>query len=538
MKGGQAMDNRETQAARRYHQATRHSVLSVQTNRHYLDWDNQPSVYKTYRGVESIHLPVDLPETGVPALYVLEGTVSEGAGDSIPDLTRLAHLLYYTAGVTKKLQYPGGEIEFRAAAAAGALYPVEIYAVCGDLAGLPAGVYHFGPRDFALRKLRSGDYREFLARTSGEQVDISSAPLILVFTAITWRSSWKYQARAYRYHFWDCGTLLANCLASCSASSLPARVVLGFVDQDVSRLVGIDGEFEKSLALVPIGRTAQKPGPSPEVGDLDLQVEPLSADWRRYPLIDEMHQASRLDSPEEVAVWRRANLEDNGQDEVAWDPGEWSVGKTSLPEVGLEVGVEKSIEETILKRGSSRRFRRESLPATDLSVILKSATSGFRWDWEGPEGSLLNQIFLNVHAVGGLSPGSYQYLPAGGELALLREGSFRAESAHLCLGQALGGDSSATVFFMADLERILERYGNRGYRAVQLEAGILGGKMYLSAYALERGASGLTFFDDDVISFFSPAANGLETTFVTALGISARSPQRGGKMIYLGPGRR
>ena len=49
---------------------------------------------------------------------------------------------------------------------------------------------------------------------------------------------------------------------------------------------------------------------------------------------------------------------------------------------------------------------------------------------------------------------------------------------------------------------------NRGYRAVQLEAGIIGGRIYLAAYAQHLGATGLTFFDDDVINFFSPHAKG------------------------------
>ena len=62
--------------------------------------------------------------------------------------------------------------------------------------------------------------------------------------------------------------------------------------------------------------------------------------------------------------------------------------------------------------------------------------------------------------------------------------------------------------------------------------------MYLSAYALGRGASGLTFFDDDVVDFFSPAAEGTEAVFVTALGVPARPARRAGKMVYLGPGRR
>jgi hypothetical protein len=77
------------------------------------------------------------------------------------------------------------------------------------------------------------------------------------------------------------------------------------------------------------------------------------------------------------------------------------------------------------------------------------------------------------------------------------------------------------VFFLADLRAILNRFGNRGYRATQLEAGILGGKLYLAAYAQHFGASGLTFYDDDVVRFFSPHAEGKSAIFLVALGKSA-----------------
>ena len=74
------------------------------------------------------------------------------------------------------------------------------------------------------------------------------------------------------------------------------------------------------------------------------------------------------------------------------------------------------------------------------------------------------------------------------------------------------------IFFLADLKRILERYRNRGYWAIQLEAGAIGGRMYLAAYAQRLGATGLTFSDDDVINFFSPHAKGKSVIFLLAIG--------------------
>jgi hypothetical protein len=86
----------------------------------------------------------------------------------------------------------------------------------------------------------------------------------------------------------------------------------------------------------------------------------------------------------------------------------------------------------------------------------------------------------------------------------------------------LPADAAVDIFFLADLRPILERFGARGYRAAQLESGILGGKMYLAAYAQRLGASGLTFYDDEVTTFFSPHAEGKSAIFLLAVGVSAK----------------
>jgi SagB-type dehydrogenase family enzyme len=129
---------------------------------------------------------------------------------------------------------------------------------------------------------------------------------------------------------------------------------------------------------------------------------------------------------------------------------------------------------------------------------------------------------LIVHAVEDLSPGAYVYRRGERALELLREGNFREHAGELGLNQDIPRDCSVNIYFLADLHRALARFGNRGYRAAQLEAAIMGGKLYLAAYALRLGASGLTFFDDDVTDFFSPHAAGKSVMFLTAIGKSAR----------------
>jgi hypothetical protein len=130
-----------------------------------------------------------------------------------------------------------------------------------------------------------------------------------------------------------------------------------------------------------------------------------------------------------------------------------------------------------------------------------------------------------VNAVEGVAPGAYAYRPGRG-LELVRAGGFRREAAYLTLEQALGGDAAATIFFLAPLDAVLAAWGERGYRLVNLEAGIGGGRAYLAANGTGFGASGLTFYDADVVRFFSPHAAGLDAIFVTALG-RAGSTQNG-----------
>jgi SagB-type dehydrogenase family enzyme len=117
-----------------------------------------------------------------------------------------------------------------------------------------------------------------------------------------------------------------------------------------------------------------------------------------------------------------------------------------------------------------------------------------------------------------LTPGAYFFEREQKTLTLLKAGKFRAEAYHLGLEQQLPADTCVDIFFLADLKRILARYGNRGYRAVQLEAGAIGGRIYLAAYAQHLGASGLTFFDDDVVNFFSPHAKDKSAIFLLAIG--------------------
>src|ERR1700691_4119818 len=299
------MNNHEIHAAWKYHDGTKHSYWSIREHPHLLDWANRPQPFKIYPKVEPLPLPRDVPQTGVTALSAISEPAPSSWADSVPGLPDLARLLYFSAGITKQRAYPGGEIYFRDAACTGALYEIELYVVTGDLPDLEAGVYHFNPGDLSLRLVRKGDFRGNLAHATAMEPAVAHAPATIICTGTYWRHAWKYQARTYRHFGWDNGTLLANALAVSAASGLPAEIVLGFVDAEVNGLLDLDTRREVSLSLVPIGRKSETSAPTRrEPPALGLETIPLSEHEVEYPSMLEMHDASLLESEEEVAQWR------------------------------------------------------------------------------------------------------------------------------------------------------------------------------------------------------------------------------------------
>jgi SagB-type dehydrogenase family enzyme len=507
--------NQQIEAAWTYHNGTKHSYQSVRSGRHVLDFANQPLPFKIYTGLAPIPLPKDAPPIPPPALGAIAESPAASARDAGVDLPLLVTLLYLSAGITKVRRHGGWEIQYRAASCTGALYHIDLYLVCADLPGLPAGVYHFGVHDFALRRLRAGDSRGLLVQATGGEPAVTKAPAAIVCTSTFWRNAWKYQARAYRHCFWDAGTILANLLAAAAGMGMPSRVVLGFADAPVNRLLGLNTEREVSLAIVPLGRGgALSPAGGPEVEPLHLETRPLSGFEVDYPAIRAMHAASSLDSGAEAATWRGAG--------PSGDPAAGTGPSMTLPPVPGETLPADSVSEVILRRGSSRQFARVPLSLAQLSTLLERTTRGIPADFLAPPGATLNTLYLIVHAVDDLPPGAYVYHRADRRLERLREGNFRDEAGYLGLEQELPADASVNVYCLADLEPVLARFGNRGYRAAQLEGGILGGKLYLAAYAQRLGATGLTFYDDEVTTFFSPHAAGRSVMFLTALGHPAR----------------
>ncbi len=233
------MDNRDTRAARRFHDATKYTLVGAGEGDEDIlmgtppdlgpaigeqDPTIEPYPYKVYTTLDPWYLPREFPPSAIPALDALATTGDLPLDRAVPSLDTIARLCLLSNGILKRGSHRTGRvIEYRVAGGTGARYHLELYLVCGDLPGIDAGVYHYAAHDHSLRRLRAGDHRAEIHQATGDEPSIARAPAIIVATSTFWRNAWRYQARAYRHVYWDLGTVLANFLAVAASSELPAR---------------------------------------------------------------------------------------------------------------------------------------------------------------------------------------------------------------------------------------------------------------------------------------------------------------------------
>lgn len=505
------------------------------TKLEYINLASKPPLYKTWPGLRAIPLPDAAADGGpnLPTLAAIRGaagpdaaTVADANANAAANtpltLEKLSRILYHSAAVIRRRQLRDGAVHYRAAASAGALYPTEIYVVCGALDGLRAGVYHYNPPDSTLARLRNGDLRRWVAAAAA---DHAAYPATLLFTTVFWRSAWKYRERGYRYCYWDLGTMAANLTAVAHAENIAAGLRFGFIDRMLTGFVGIDGIAEAPSLLAHLGVPdgTLPPGSGDVPGMLPQESTDLAAGAIDYPLSRQLHLASWLRTPQELADWNAAAasalVSASEKDELdgvgdSFRPLRSAAGGAYQSDIDLTAHPSTPLGRCIRARGSTRRFAADAIPWADFRSVMdavgQSRSVGF---------SPYLNLYCIVNAVDGLAPGAYYYNPFYNGLRLLRAGDFRDAAGHLGFEQALPADAAAVAFITADLAALDRDCGARGYRMAQTLAGIIGGRLYLAMHSVGLGATGLTFYDDAAAQFFAPHSAGQEAVFVVPMGV-------------------
>ncbi len=164
---------------------------------------------------------------------------------------QLSQLLWSAQGITGSSGYK------RAAPSAGALYPMDVYAVVGrdGVARMEAGVYHYEPKGHRLTPITGQDLRNQVARASLSQMWMAQAPINLVISAEYSRATGKYGRRGVRYALIEAGHIGQNLFLQAEALGLKAGIVGAYHDEQLIEIMKIPRSHEP-LLIMPIGYAA------------------------------------------------------------------------------------------------------------------------------------------------------------------------------------------------------------------------------------------------------------------------------------------
>jgi SagB-type dehydrogenase family enzyme len=193
---------------------------------------------------------VPLPQPRLTGSVSIEETLARrrsvrAFSDAALGLEAVGQLLWAAQGTTH------AEVQ-RTAPSAGALYPLEIYLVAGNIAALPAAIYYYAPQRHQLVRIAVGDRRRELGEIALRQHWIGEAPAIVVISAVLPRTSAKYGDWGQRYVHIEAGHAAENVCLQAVALGLGTTVVGAFSDRDVRRLLA--RSEEDPLLLIPLGK--------------------------------------------------------------------------------------------------------------------------------------------------------------------------------------------------------------------------------------------------------------------------------------------
>lgn len=489
-----------------YHEATKHTLERLYARRHSLDWANMPDPFRHYEGAPIVDLPADSPVALAPALGVLRGERGEIEASG-PQW--LSSLLFHSAAIsaTKRVPSTGHRYALRVNPSSGNLHPTEFHFFTRGIDGWEDGLYHYRPSQHTAEQRLRGDSSSLLSPA------LRRYPLVFVLTSIAWREAWKYRERAYRYCCHDIGHAWGALALAARAQGAEAFAWGHFADDALRTSLHLTDEWPMLIVAIE-GPTIPRAAPSSETTWFGGTPNALSKEQVDYPEIDEIHSATCMDGTS--AMPQPAPRIARGGD-IALRPLEHS---------GIAFATAARKRRSALDfEGGWQHLRFEQL-STQLDVATRPFQADFEGDLYGTQPARYVELYLFVHRVDGLERGIYRHDAATGTLECIATGDQRLMAAGLSLGQDLAANSCVTYVMNADLQRLAQDHGERGYRYAYFEAGIIGQRLYLAAETMGFQSTGIgAFYDDNVHRYLNLEPEQGQVVYHFASGFAVHDPR-------------
>jgi SagB-type dehydrogenase family enzyme len=368
----------------------------------------------------------------------------------------LSELLYYTYGVSRLELGPLATWPYhRLVPSARCFFPTELYCWIPETGGLPAGVYAYDAAHHALVLVRSGVAVEAVGEAVG--ADLTGAGCVLIFASVFWRTAFRYGDYAYRLCAQEVGMTVGNALLVAGAQGRHGHVHHQFVDGDLQRLLDLHWPAESAMSVV-----ALYPAP-----------RPMLAASRRTPTT-EPEATGSLDPTtcgpliEIDAASRRTDLS------LCSTVDSDIVEAESRPVPNLA-------EALRTRRSGGPAFNpvRRPIPFQAVEDIVAPALSAHPSDVVAPGACPPVACYVWTITTSDGEPGIYRVVD--GRLSAMRPGGTLAD--RLRSSNVNYRTANFVAFLVADQEQAQRRLGDRSFRVLNQEAGIVAQRVCVLAAA-------------------------------------------------------
>ncbi|WP_370941897.1 SagB family peptide dehydrogenase [Amycolatopsis sp. cg5] len=449
-------------------------------------WGDRPALFPSFTGGSLRPLPDSEPPSARPF-------GERVVGDRKLDLETLAWLLRASYGPRgRRLRFDSTQSNAgfshyptanwaRGAAGGGGLYPLRLYLVAGSAGAMAPGVHHYSTRQHAFEQIHDGE-RTAAVREAVRHPDAERTDQFLVITLRFWNNAFKYANFGYHVGTFDVGALLGALGALAEGIGVPLRHLLWFDDEALNSVLGVDIEDESVLAVIPLPWQAEQapertePLPPAETVESSLVVQ-------RFAWTQEVHRTTLVAARRPAPVLLRSDPDQPGTSAGESADALMSRRRSSFGGLTTEQPVRRDELDKVLDLVRRTRLRADDIRADD-------DTGGW------------TRLSVLVNNVTGLTPGGYRYddgLHAAGPSPSAAGwadtlATITRRTPNYSLQQA-----AAVLVVSGNLDDLVERYGPRGYRILNAEAGQVVQSCYLAATAARLGCGAILSLDHLVV---------------------------------------
>jgi len=177
--------------------------------------------------------------------------------DTALSLEELSFLLWATQGVRKV--HPEKKWAMRTVPSGGCRHPFETYLRVRKVESLAPGLYRYCALEHALVSVTSPGAGPdvSLAEACYGQEFIDSAAVTFVWTAIPYRTEWRYGPDSLKDILLSCGHICQNLYLACESIGAGTCAIVAYNQDALDRFLGVDGENEIALYVAPVGRAVR-----------------------------------------------------------------------------------------------------------------------------------------------------------------------------------------------------------------------------------------------------------------------------------------